>query len=90
MGIVNNENYITEMIFIPIYNRSKVFRDWISKKFEKPFGVSIRFTGDEGKRTKTNEFGCPDATSDLGNIIEIKTHTSHTKPYEIAMQNVAI
>lgn len=73
MGEIREENYITETIFIPLYNRSATFRKWISDKFGKPFGDSIRFTGDEGKNNKENKFGYPDATSDFGNIIEIKT-----------------
>ena len=73
MGEVRDENYITEMIFIPIYNRSATFRKWVSAKFGKDFGDSINFTGDDGKRSSDNEYGFPDATSNLGNFIEVKT-----------------
>lgn len=73
MGIIRDENSITESIFLPIYNRSSSFRKWISGMFGKDFGSSIRFTGDENKNNSDNEYGCPDAISDKGNFIEIKT-----------------
>ena len=86
MGELRNENYVTETIFIPLYNRSLSFRKMISKKFQKEnFGNSIRFTGDENKNNPENKYGCPDARSDLGNIIEIKTKaTTNLYPNESA------
>ena len=81
MGELRDENYVTETIFIPLYNRSLSFRKMISRKFKiENFGNSIRFTGDENKNSPDNKYGCPDARSDLGNIIEIKTKTT-TKLY---------
>ena len=84
MASTTNENYITETILVPLYNRSAGFRKMISKKFgtKVDFGSFIRFTGNNGKNSKENNYGFPDATSDLGNIIEVKINYDSLTDYE--------
>ena len=78
MAATTSENYVTETIFIPLYNRSSGFRKLISKAFPNKvdFGTSIHFTGNERNTSFTEKYGCPDAKSDLDNIIEIKINYS--------------
>lgn len=78
MAATTSENYVTETIFIPLYNRSAGFRKLISKAFPNKvdFGTSIHFTGNERNTSFTEKYGCPDAKSDLDNIIEIKINYS--------------
>ena len=76
MGATNAENYVTETIFIPLYNRSAGFRKLVSKKFGSNFGSHVFFSGNERNTQFTEKYGCPDVKSDLGNIIEIKTKNS--------------
>ena len=46
MASTTSENYVTETILVPLYNRSAGLRKLISKKFgTKNFGDSIQFTG---------------------------------------------
>lgn len=68
------EDYVTETIFVKIYNRSKSFRGFVSKKFgeDKNFGDIIKFTG--ANKFNSDGYGHPDATSDIGNYIEVKTN----------------
>lgn len=74
MAKTTDENYITETIFVPLYNRSSEFRKLISSKFKiDDFGSFIRFTGNE---RKNNKYGNPDCKTNLGNFIEIKTKCS--------------
>lgn len=72
-----DENYVTETIFVPLYNRSMNFRNLISKKFGlkgESFGERMVCTCD--KRKSGNEYGNPDAKTNLDNIVEIKTRIS--------------
>lgn len=75
MGEFRDENYVTETIFIPLYNRSATFRDFVSNRFGKgkEFGVSLRFTGDE---RPNDGYGNPDAKTEKENIVEIKIKLS--------------
>ena len=84
MASTTNENYITETILVPLYNRSAGLRKLISRKFGShvDFGSFIRFTGNNGKNSKDNKYGYPDATSDLGNIIEVKVNYAPLTDYE--------
>ena len=84
MASTTNENYITETILVPLYNHSAGLRKMISKKFgaKVDFGSFIRFTGNNGKNSKDNKYGYPDATSDLGNIIEVKVNYAPLTDYE--------
>lgn len=78
MAATTSENYVTETIFVPLYNRSAGFRKLISKAFPNKinFGNSIHFTGNERNTNFTEKYGCPDAKSDIDNIIEIKINYS--------------
>ena len=72
-----DENYVTETIFVPLYNRSMSFRNLISKKFGlkgDAFGERMVCTCD--KRKGGSEYGNPDAKTNLDNIVEIKTRIS--------------
>lgn len=73
MASTTSENYVTETILVPLYNRSAGLRKLISKKFgtKVNFGDSIQFTGNNRKDDK---YGHPDATSDSGNYIEVKIY----------------
>lgn len=35
MGVQRDEDFITEFVFVPLYNRSQTFRDLIAGKFSK-------------------------------------------------------
>jgi hypothetical protein len=76
MGVKRDEDFITEFIFVKLYNRSQSFRDIIKKKFKgKSISNKIKFTGSKNKNNP--EFGCPDAIGTDGKLyIEIKTKMS--------------
>ena len=74
MGVQRDEDFITEFIFVKLYNRSEAFRDIIAKKFGSNVKISneIEFTGSKNK--KDPKYGCPDATGkDEKLYIEVKT-----------------
>ena len=84
MASTTNENYITETILVSLYNRSAGLRKLISGQFgtKVDFGSSIRFTGNNRKNSKDNKYGCPDATSNLGNYIEVKVNSTPLTDHE--------
>lgn len=72
-----DENYVTEFIFVSLYNRSMTFRNLISKKFGlkgDAFGERMVCTCD--KRKGRSEYGNPDAKTNTDNIVEVKTRIS--------------
>lgn len=74
MGVQRDEDFITEFVFVPLYNRSASFRNLIAQQFSSKVVLSdeISFTGSDNKRNP--EYGCPDATSKDGKLyIEVKT-----------------
>ena len=82
MGVQRDEDFITEFVFVPLYNRSQTFRDLIAGKFSKKVELceEITFTGSDNKRN--SEFGCPDAASCVEKdikkerfYVEVKTRT---------------
>ena len=79
MASTTYENYVTETIFVPLYNRSEGFRKLIEKAFPKgqrlKFGKSVYFTGNVKNTEETEKYGCPDAKSDSGNYIELKINS---------------
>ncbi|MBR0125078.1 MAG: hypothetical protein IJM03_06985 [Treponema sp.] len=74
MADVRNENYVTEFIFVPLYNRSKHFREFIDSKFVKgtKFGDRMNCTCDK----RNNKYGSPDAKTNSDNIVELKSKLS--------------
>ena len=82
MGVQRDEDFITEFVFVPLYNRLQTFRDLIAGKFSKKVGLceKITFTGSDNKHN--SELGCPDAASceekDIKKerfYVEVKTKT---------------
>ena len=74
------ENYITEYVFVPLYNRSRLFRELIAKKFNirnnpDGFGKNMYCTCDDKKsqKSKRTQYGNPDAITNTGNYVEVKT-----------------
>lgn len=82
MADTTHENYVTESIFVPLYNRSEGVRELISSKFGSgvKFGEHLKFTGNN--KPKDCKYGYPDATSDEGNYIEIKINYGGLQPNE--------
>lgn len=76
MGVKRDEDFVTEFIFVKLFNRSQAFRDMIQKKFNgKKISQKIEFTGSKNK--KDAQLGCPDAVGKDGRLyIEIKTKMS--------------
>lgn len=75
MGVQRDEDFITEFVFVKLYNRSKAFRKCIEDKFGTEVSEEIEFSGSKNKRDP--EFGCPDAVGKDGKLyIEIKTRMS--------------
>ena len=78
MGVQRDEDFITEFIFVKLYNRSAAFREIIANKFNTTvnnISESIKFTGSNNKTTPEN--GCPDATGEDGKLyVEVKTRMS--------------
>lgn len=74
MGVKRDEDFVTEFIFVKLFNRSQAFRDMIKKKFNSnEISQKIEFTGSKNK--KDAKLGCPDAVG-KGLYIEIKTKMS--------------
>ena len=72
MGVKRDEDFVTEFIFVKLFNRSQAFRDMIQKKFNGKISQKIEFTGSKNK--KDARLGCPDAVGEDGKLyIEIKT-----------------
>lgn len=72
MGVQRDEDFITEFVFVKLYNRSKAFRKIIEEKFGIEISEEIEFSGSKNKRNP--EFGCPDAVGKDGKLyIEVKT-----------------
>ena len=63
MGVQRDEDFITEFIFVKLYNRSEAFRELIAAKFNTTvnnISNEIEFTGSNNKNEP--QYGCPDAT----------------------------
>lgn len=72
MGVQKDEDFITEFVFVKLYNRSKAFRKIIEDKFGTHISEEIEFSGTKNKRNP--DFGCPDAVGKDGKLyIEVKT-----------------
>lgn len=75
MPTKRNENYITDKILVPHYNKSSLFREFISEKFGKDFNFGDRISASCDSRNP--EYGNPDAESKNGrNVIEVKISNS--------------
>ncbi len=78
MGVQRDEDFITEFIFVKLYNRSEAFRELIAAKFNTTvnnISNEIEFTGSNNKNEP--QYGCPDATGNDGKLyVEVKTRMS--------------
>ncbi|WP_191014332.1 hypothetical protein [Treponema zioleckii] len=75
MPIKRDENYITDKVLVPLYNKSEEFRKFISNKFGNTvaFGDRLRTTCDE----RNDDDGNPDAkTTDEKLFIEVKINNN--------------
>lgn len=75
MPTKRNENYITDKVLVPFYNKSEEFRRFLSQKFGKNiyFGDRLKATCDERNKT----LGNPDAeTTDKKLFIEVKINNN--------------
>lgn len=84
MPTKRDENYVTDKILVPYYNKSARFRAFISEKFGQgfSFGDRLRTTCDK----RNEKYGNPDAESSDGkNFVEVKiSNGAKLQPNEMA------